>query len=238
MRILKSLGVNVTLGLPPYTSSPCACIPKVKIAHQVRDVQEKGGIWARWESVRWGCGAEGSEGGGGVEAGGEIADKSDHGGMPEAVETEEVHFFQCLLGGPFFDGHAIGGHEDAGAVVAIAAMHENLLVGVIAKVGKKLQDLFVGGRGPSADGDVDETHAQGLGLAALPKDFFAILAAEVDDGGDAEFFEFGKALGTRLRATVEMIVDFSAIGNGGDMKLFSVGRMHFRSYGGLRMFLR
>lgn len=214
-------------------STPYACIPKVKILYEVLNVQEKDRVL----SLLGGRGAERGEGGGRIEAGGEIADKSDHGGMPEAVETEEVHFFQCLLGGPFFDGHAIGGHEDAGAVVAIAAMHENLLVGVIAKVGKELQDLFVGGRGPSADGDVDETHAQGLGLAALPEDFFAILAAEIDDGGDAEFFEFGKALGPRLRAAVEMIVNFSAIGNGGDAKLFSVSRMQLRSRGRLWMFL-
>jgi len=158
--------------------------------------------------------------------------------MPEAVETEEVHFFQGLLGGPFFDGHAIGGHEDAGAVVAVAAMHENLLVGVLAEVGKKLQDLFVGRRGPSADGDIDETHAQGLGLAALPENFFAVFATEVDNGSDAEFFKFGEALRTGLRTAVEMIVNFSTIGNGGDVKFFSVSRMHFRSCRGLRMFLR
>lgn len=187
--------------------------------------------------VRAPRGAEGSECGRRIQARREILDKSLHRRVPEAVEAEEVHFLGGLLGGPFFDGHAIGGHEDAGAVVAIAAMHENLLVGVIAKVGKKLQHLFVGGRGPSADGDVDETHAQGLGLAALPEDFFAVFAAEIDDRGDAEFFEFGKALGTRLRAAVEMIVNFSAIGNGGDAKLFSVSRMQLRSCGGLWMFL-
>jgi hypothetical protein len=182
--------------------------------------------------------AEGGQGGGGVQAGRETADKSDHGGMPEAVEAEEVHFFQGLLRGPLFDGHAIGGHEDAGAVVAIAAMHEDFLARVVAEVGKELQDLFVGGRGPSADGDIQETHTQGFGLAALPEDSFAIFAAEVDDGSDAEFFELREALGPRLSAAEEMIVDPAAIGDVGEVKLFSVGRMHFRRCGRRRMFLR
>ena len=211
-----------------------ACIPKVKIAHQVSNVQGKTGFWSLWG----GRGAERCESGGGVEAGGKAADEGDHGGMPKAVEAEEIHFFQGLLGGPFFDGHPISGDEDAGAVIAVAAMHENLLSGVIAEIGKELQNLLVGGRGPSADGDVYEAHAQGFRLATLPEDFFAVFAAEIDDGGDAEFFKFGEALGPRLRAAVEMIVNFSAIGNGGDVKFFSVSRMHFRSCRGLRMFLR
>jgi len=185
-------------------------------------------------SVLRGCGAEGGEGWGGVEAGGEIADERDHGRVPESVEAEEEHFVQGLLGGPFFDGHAVGGDEDAGTVVAKTAMHEDFLIGIVAEERKELNDLCVRGWSPAADGDVDETHAERFGLLALLFDSFLVFAAKINDGGDAEFFEFGQALRFGLRAAIEMIVDFAAIGNGGDVKFFSVGRTHF---GGCGIFL-
>src|SRR5208337_1730929 len=64
----------------------------------------------------------GFEHGIGLQASGEFADESDHRGMPVAVEAKGVHFREGLLGGPVLEGDAIGGDEDAGAVLAKLAM--------------------------------------------------------------------------------------------------------------------
>ena len=48
--------------------------------------------------------------------------------MPEAVEAEEIHFLDGLVGRPVVVRHAIGGDENAGAIVAESAMNENFVV--------------------------------------------------------------------------------------------------------------
>jgi len=182
--------------------------------------------------------AEGSEGGCGIQASGEIVDKRFHGGVPEAVEAEEIHFLGGLVGGPFLDGHAIDGGENAGAIVAEAAVQEYFLTGIVAEEREKLDDLFVAGRGPATDGNVDEAHAQGFGVLALPDDFFAILAAQIDDGSDAQNFELREAHFTRLRAAIQDIVDFSGVGNSGNDDFFTVSRLREGGSGSLRRSLR
>ena len=175
-------------------------------------------------SVLRGRSAEGCEGGCGIQASGEIVNKRFHRGVPEAVEAEEIHFFGGLVGGPLLDGHAIDGGENAGAIVAEAAVQEYFLPGIVAEEREKLDHLFVTGRGPATNGNVDEAHAQGFGVLALPDDFFAILAAQIDDGSDAQNFELREAHFTRLRAAIQDIVDFSGVGNSGDVKFFAVSR--------------
>lgn len=132
-------------------------------------------------------GTERGEGWGGVEASGKIVDEGNHGGVPNAVEAEEVHLMKGLLGGPLFKSHAIGGYEDAGAVLAEMTMDENFLRGVLAKEREELKHLLVGRGGPAANGDADETHAQGLDLLAFPLHFRGIFEAKIDNGVDAEF---------------------------------------------------
>src|SRR5207253_7718956 len=48
------------------------------------------------------------------------------------VEDEEIHFFHGLISRPFFEGHAISGNENAGAIVTETAMHENLCPGSLS----------------------------------------------------------------------------------------------------------
>src|SRR6267143_52615 len=160
---------------------------------------EKGGWVARGMTEASGSvlqrkSAQRGEGWSGIQVRRERENEGFHGGMPKAVEAKKIHLLQGLLGGPFFEGHAIGGNEDAGAIIAEAAMHENFLFGVIVEEREKLNDLLIRWRGPSTDRNMDETHAQGFGLPALPDDFLGILAAKIDNGGDAKFFEFGQAL--------------------------------------------
>ena len=140
--------------------------------------------------------------------------------MPEAVETEEVHFLDGLVGRPVIVSHAIGGDENAGAIVAEAAVDEDFFF-VILEEGKKLRDLFVGGRRPSAYRNIDEAHAGGFGLLAFPFDFVWVFAAKVDDGGDAEFLELFEAFGAKLGAAKKGIVDFSGVGDAGKLEFFA-----------------
>ena len=116
----------------------------------------------------------------------EIADKGFHRGVPEAVKAEEIHFFHRLIGRPFVDGHAIDGGEHAGAIVAEVAVDEDFLPRIVTEEREKLDDLFIGWRRPATYRNVDKAHAQGFGVLTFPKDFFAVLATQIDDGGDAQ----------------------------------------------------
>ncbi len=100
------------------------------------------------------------------------------------------------------EGDAIRGDEDAGAILSKTAMNENLFVGAAAKDGKKLRDLLVAGSGPAADRKMKEADSQGFGLLTFPSNFVRILAAKIDDGGDAKLFELLQTLPIGLRAAV------------------------------------
>jgi len=181
--------------------------------------------------------ADGVEGGGGVQVRAELINESFHGGMPKSVETKKIHLVQGLLGEPFLEGHTIGGNEDAGAIIAEAAVHKNLFFRIIVEEREKLNHLFIRGRGPSTDGDLHETHAQGLGLLAFPGNLCGVFTAKIDNGGDAEFFEFGQTLRSGLRAAIKMVIDSAGVGDAGDAKFVSVCRTHRGGRKSLRMVL-
>src|SRR5262245_30523046 len=103
--------------------------------------------------------------------------------MPKAVESEEIHFVHGLLRGPAFISHAISSDENAGAIVAKAAVDENSFVPMIAEKSEECDDLIVGGRRPSTDRNAHETDAERFGLLALPGNFVGIFAAQIDNGG-------------------------------------------------------
>src|SRR5256885_4468520 len=84
-----------------------------------------------------------------------------------------------------------------------------------------MRDVFVCGRKPSANWNVDEAHAGGFGLLAFPFDFIRVFAAKVDDGGDAEFLELFEAFGARLGSAKKRIVDFSGVGDAGKLEFFA-----------------
>src|SRR5258708_4985622 len=142
--------------------------------------------------------------------------------MPKAIEAEEVHFLGGLFGGPLLKGHAVNGDKNTSAIVAETAMHENLLPWIAAEQGEKLDELFVGWRRPTADGNVHKAHAEGLGGFALPCDFVETFAAQIDDGGDAQLFQLRKARFLGLRSAVEDFGNFSRVGNSGEVEFFSV----------------
>ena len=158
--------------------------------------------------------------------------------MPEAVETEEIHFFDRLFSGPLFNGHAIDGGENAGAIIAEAAVDEDFLPWIVAEKREKLDDLFVGWRGPATDGNVHKAHTQRFGALALPGDFFAILAAQIDDGGDAQNFQLREAYFSGLCTAIQGLRDFPGIGNSRDVQFLAVGGLQGGRGGGRRWRLR
>ena len=158
--------------------------------------------------------------------------------MPQAVEAKEIHLLDGLIGGPFFGGDAIGGDEDAGAIVAEVAVDEDLVARIVAEEREKLNKLFVGGRRPATDGDLDKTHAQGFGALALPVDFFAVFAAQVNDSVDAQDFKFREAYLSGLRAAIEDFGDFSSVGNSGDVQFLAESGLGKGWCGRLRNSLR
>src|SRR4029077_5222505 len=90
--------------------------------------------------------AECREAGSRIHPRGEILDKSLHGGMPSAIEAEEIHFADRFFSRPFLGGDAISGNENAGAIFAEAAVHKDFLSRVIVEKGEKLHDLFIARR--------------------------------------------------------------------------------------------
>jgi len=102
-------------------------------------------------------------------------------------------------------GDAIGGDENASAIFSETTMNENFFggdAGIAAKNGEELRDLFTAGSGPAAYGEMDEADSQSIGLLALPFDLVRILAAKIDDGGDAEFLELLQTIRVGLCAAV------------------------------------
>jgi len=143
--------------------------------------------------------------------------------MPESIEAEEVHFFHGLVRGPLLESHAVGSHENSGAIITKAAVHENPLPWLAAKQRQKLNHLLVRRRRPATDGDVYKAHAERFSMLALPRDFFLVFTAKIDNRGDAQQFQFRKARFFGLRAAREGISDFPGIGNSSDAKFLPEG---------------
>src|SRR5580693_5628755 len=160
-----------------------------------------------------------------------IMDENFHRRVPETVETEEIHFFRSLFGTPFFHGHAIGGDEHAGAVVTETAVHKDFFPRIVAEKKQELGDLFVAWRRPAIDGDVDKAHAERFNVLAFPSDRFAVLLAQIDDGGDAQDFQLREAHFPGLRATVEDLRDFSGVRNSVDVQFLSMRGLRERRRG-------
>jgi len=143
-----------------------------------------------------------------------------------------------LFSRPFLCGYAISGDENAGAIFTEAAVYEDFLPRIVVEQREKLSDLFVGWGRPATNGDVHEAHAQGFGALALPCDFFAVLAAQIDDGGDAQHFQLREAHFFGLCAAIESIGDFPGMENSADAQFLSEGRLRDGRGGGWRSSLR
>lgn len=129
--------------------------------------------------------------------------------MPGVVEAEGIHFAEGLLRGPMIEGDAIGGDENASAIMAEAAMDENGFARRLPQQGKKLRDLRGRGIGEATNGDGHKTHAEGFGACAFLFARARRFAAQINDRSDPEFFEFGEIGKIWLRAAKKLIGNFS-----------------------------
>lgn len=51
--------------------------------------------------------------------------------MPETVEAEKVHFLEGLVRRPVVIRHAVGGDENAGAIIAESTVDKNFFVVIL-----------------------------------------------------------------------------------------------------------
>jgi hypothetical protein len=122
------------------------------------------------------------------------------------------------------EGDAVGSDEDTCAVFAKFAVDKNFLRRNFAKESEKFSELSGTGSGEAADGKENEVNAEGFCLEALLIARVGKFTAQIDDGGDAEFFEFGKTGKMRLRAAKKMIGNFSGVGNARERDFLGGGR--------------
>ena len=164
----------------------------------------------------------------------ELADKLLHGRVPESIETEEIHLIHRLFGGPFVYRHAVSGHKNAGAVVAKAAMHKNLLMLIFAEECEELRNLFIGRGSPAADRKVNEANAESLRSVTFPIKFFPVFTSKIHNRCDAQLLQLGEPVFFRLRSAKKNVVDFSCVVNSNNVQFLSVNRLNSRRMGRLR----
>ena len=138
-----------------------------------------------------------------------VTDIFFHGGMPEPFEMEVVHFFQGVFGRPMLKSDAIRGEKDASAVVPKPTMDVKRLLRSFLKKGKELNELFVFWRRPATGADVNDFHGMCCGAVSLCCDCALPLAAQINNGGDTEFFQLLDTFFIRLRTAVKKIVDLA-----------------------------
>jgi hypothetical protein len=142
--------------------------------------------------------------------------------MPEGLETEIAHFLKGLLCGPVIDGHTINGEEHAGAIAAKPAVHQDFFPGPLLREGQKFHEILVLGSRPAASADIHDAHAECLGFFAFGFCQAFSFAAQVDDQGDAKFFEFAQTFVVGLRTAIKLIVQLSDIRHSAKMPCLRV----------------
>jgi len=153
-----------------------------------------------------------------------IADVRIHGRMPKALEAKEIHFLNGPLRRPVLKGNAVSGNEDARTVVAKPAMDINRFFWLLLKKGEELNKLLVLWRRPATGANIDEAHAAGFRALSFGCDGALPFAAEIHDGGDADFFQLLDALFVGLRAAIKETVDLARVGNAIQLDLFGKWR--------------
>ena len=106
------------------------------------------------------CQSQSSQRGRGFQPHREVANEYFHRRMPKTIEAKKIHLLQSLLGRPFVNGHAIDGDEDASAIIAEVAVHEDFLFRLVAKKREELDDLFIRRGRPATNWNMNETNAQ------------------------------------------------------------------------------
>ena len=104
------------------------------------------------------------------------------------LEAEGKHFGCGLIRRPVIKSNAVGGDEYAGAVLTKFAMHENFLRRKFAEESEELGELRGSGIGKAAHRNGNKMNAEGFGAGTFLFADAMRFAAQINDGGDAEFF--------------------------------------------------
>lgn len=122
------------------------------------------------------------------------------------------------------EGNAVGGDEDAGTVFAKFAVDENFLNGSFAEERKKPGELPGSRSRETADRNRNEMHSERFGAKTFLLAQRGRFAAQVNDRGNAKFFQFAEIGKMRLGATKKGIGNLSSVGNAVEKEFFSDGR--------------
>ncbi len=101
------------------------------------------------------------------------------------------------------EGNPVGGDEDAGTILAKFAVNEDFLGRRFTKEREEFGELNGSRRGETADRDGNEVNAERIRTCTFLIASVRGFAAQIDDGGDTEFIEFGEFGKLRLRAAKE-----------------------------------
>ena len=71
-----------------------------------------------------------------------------------------------------------------------------------------------------------KAYSKGLGTLAFPVDFFAVFAAEIDNGVDPQEFQFRKTRLFGLCAAIEKVSDFAGVVHTGDLQFLPKSGLH------------
>ena len=112
-----------------------------------------------------------------------------HGGMPKALETKVIHFFERALRGPMLESDAIGGNEHAGSVVAEPAMNVKLFTRTLPNERKELNEFLVFGGRPAAGVNIDQANAMLFGAPFFRGDCSLPFAAKIHNRSYADLFQ-------------------------------------------------
>ncbi len=160
-------------------------------------------------------------------------------GCQSSVESEVVHFFQSLIRRQFFKGHAVAGNKNAGAVVAVVAVHENFFLRIVAEnekeIARPVRSLEETTRSPGCE----RSECPMIPLFFLPSRIFAGSSPRrFTIVVTPSFFSSSNPAISGLRAAVQMIIDLSGIRDTGDAKFFAVRGVHRGRRGWLHLLLR
>jgi hypothetical protein len=159
---------------------------------------------------------------------GKMLDVTLHIRMKEGIEVKGVHFRYGLLRCPVIKRDSISGDEYAGAIFAVPAMDEHRLLRVLGKCMEEFADLLVARIAPAVTGNQNEFHAKAFGVFLFIGALLMEFAAQINNRGDALFSQRFDALLVRLRAAIQMLVDFSGTVDAIKMNFFRERRFFLR----------
>jgi len=143
--------------------------------------------------------------------------------MPKALEAKKIHFLQGALRDQRSKAMRYAATKTPYGRCQASNGHKPFLW-LLLKKSEELNKLFVLWGRPTTGANIDEAHAECFGALSFGCDRALPFAAEIHDGGDADFLQLLNSLLVRLRAAVEKVVDLAHVGNAVELDFFGKWR--------------